>query len=81
MAWIDYVPDAEAGERLRRVLEKLLEDGEPVDNILRIHSVNPPALLHHLRLYEHAMRGPSPLSEAQREMIALVVSATNDCFY
>jgi alkylhydroperoxidase family enzyme len=81
MAYIDYVPDAEAGERLRRIRDKLREDGEPVDNILRIHSVNPPALLHHLRLYEHAMRGPSPLSEAQREMIAVVVSAANDCFY
>lgn len=81
MAYIDYVPDRDTGERLRRILDALREDGDPVDNILRIHSVNPPALLHHLRLYEHAMRGASPLEEAQREMIALVVSAANDCFY
>lgn len=81
MAYIDYVPDRDAGERLGRILDALRRDDDPVDNILRIHSVNPPALLHHLRLYEHAMRGPSPLSEERREMIALVVSATNDCFY
>lgn len=81
MAHIDYVPHHEAGERLRRIREALREGEEPVDNILRIHSVNPPALLHHVRLYEHAMRGPSPLSEAQREMIAVVVSSANDCFY
>lgn len=81
MAHIDYVPDHEAPERLRRIRDALREGDEPVDNVLRIHSVNPPALLHHVRLYEHAMRGPSALTEAQREMIALVVSATNDCFY
>jgi AhpD family alkylhydroperoxidase len=27
------------------------------------------------------MRGPSPLSRAQREMLAVVVSAENECFY
>lgn len=66
MAYIDYADS---------------DDRAKTDNILRVHSVNPPALRHHVRLYEHAMRGPSPLSEVQREMIALAVSAANDCFY
>lgn len=81
MAYIDYVfPDAADG-RLRRLFEGASDAHGRVDNIVWIHSVNPPAMSHHLRLYEHAMRGPSPLSEAQREMIALSVSAANDCFY
>jgi len=36
---------------------------------------------HHFDLYAHLMRGSSPLSLVQREMIAIVVSACNDCFY
>ena len=51
------------------------------DNILRIHGLNPPSLDHHLRMYAHLMRGPSPLTRVQREMIAVTVSAANDCFY
>ncbi|MDH3270794.1 MAG: carboxymuconolactone decarboxylase family protein [Gemmatimonadota bacterium] len=81
MAFIDYVAYAHAEGRLARLLERLSGGPGGVDNIVWIHSVNPPAMEHHLRLYEHAMRGPSPLSHIQREMIALAVSAANDCFY
>ncbi len=52
-----------------------------VDKIIRIHSLNPPSMEHHVRLYAHLMRGPSPLSRIQREMIAVTVSAVIDCFY
>jgi alkylhydroperoxidase family enzyme len=52
-----------------------------MDNILRIHSLNPPSMAHHVQLYAHLMRGRSPLTRAQREMIAVTVSAENDCFY
>jgi alkylhydroperoxidase family enzyme len=44
-------------------------------------SPNPPVLVGSMHLYVAAMRGPSPLSRAQREMLAVVVSAANDCFY
>lgn len=52
-----------------------------LDNILRVHSLDPPSMEHHYGLYKHLMAGPSPLSRVQREMIAVVVSAENDCFY
>lgn len=81
MAYIDYVAPHEGDPKLRRLHEHLAGPDGHVDNIVWIHSVNPPAMRHHLALYEHAMRGPSPLSAVQREMIALAVSATNDCFY
>ena len=32
-------------------------------------------------LTQTAMRGPSSLSEAERELIAAYVSARNDCFF
>lgn len=81
MAYIDYVSPDGADAPLARLFERLSDERSSVDNIVWIHSVNPPAMTHHLRLYEHAMRGPSPLSRIQREMIAVAVSAANDCFY
>jgi alkylhydroperoxidase family enzyme len=38
-------------------------------------------MLDHYALYRTSMYGPSPLSRAEREAIAVVVSAANDCFY
>ena len=81
MAHIRYVPAEEAGSRLASLLEKYSNPSGTVDNILHIHSLNPPSLQHHVQLYSHLMRGPSPLTRIQREMIAVVVSAENECFY
>ncbi len=34
-----------------------------------------------MKLYGALLFGPSPLSRWQREMLAVVTSKTNDCFY
>jgi alkylhydroperoxidase family enzyme len=82
MAYIPYVPDDEATGLLAELYRRHGAGREVgLDNILRIHSLNPPSLGHHATLYAHLMRGPSPLTRTQREMIALTVSAANDCFY
>jgi len=81
LAYIPYV-EYEAAERpLTELYRRYGGPKGEVDNILRIHSLNPPSLEHHVRLYSHLMRGKSPLSRIQREMIAVTVSAVNDCFY
>lgn len=67
MAFIEYVPAREW---------KL----DP-DNILRIHGINPRVLRAHLELYKAVMHAESPLSRAQREMLAVAVSAYNGCHY
>ena len=66
---------------LRRIYDKYSAADGSLDHILAVHSLNPLSLDHHVVLYAHLMRGPSPLSRVQREMIAVVVSAENDCFY
>lgn len=81
MAHIPYVPYEEAGAELKASYERLGGPTGQVDNIMRIHSLDPPSMLYHVQYYRHIMRGPSPLSRAQREMIAVAVSAANDCFY
>ncbi len=78
MAWIKQLEAADAEGKLKEIYERF---GGELDNILKIHSLNPLSLEHHYRMYAHLMRGHSRLSRAEREMIAVVVSRTNDCFY
>ncbi len=79
MAYIPYVPFAEAEGLLAELYDRY--GREAIDNIIRIHSLNPRSMRDHVDLYAHLMRGRSPLSRIRREMIAVVVSAENDCFY
>lgn len=72
MAFVRYVPDDQIPAE-DRVPDK--------DNILRIHGVHSRAMRLHHDLYAELMRGPSPLSRVQREMLAVVVSAVNHCHY
>jgi len=81
LAHIPYVPYEKAEGPLAELYRRYGGSDMSVDNIIRIHSLNPPSMEHHVRLYAHLMRGPSPLSRVQREMIAVTVSAVNDCFY
>ncbi|MFQ5529706.1 MAG: carboxymuconolactone decarboxylase family protein [Gemmatimonadota bacterium] len=50
-------------------------------HILELQSLHPEALEAHRAFYRTIMFGNSPLSRAERESIAVVVSAANDCFY
>ena len=73
--------DEESPRDLQEMYARLAPPGTPLDNILRIHSLNPRSLQLHYDLYRHLMYGPSDLSRAEREMIAVVVSRVNDCHY
>jgi len=81
MAFIPYVPAEQAGGLLRELYERYTNESGAVDNIVRIHSLNPKSMRDHMGLYAHLMRGRSPLTRIQREMIAVAVSAANGCFY
>ncbi len=60
---------------------KRAEDAESIDNILASHSLYQDAMRAHVALYRTIMFGPSPLTRAEREAIAVAVSAANDCHY
>jgi alkylhydroperoxidase family enzyme len=72
MAFIQYVAAAELS----------LADRVPDnDNIIQVHSIHPAVMRAHWQLYRQLMHGPGPLSRRQRELIALRVSALNQCHY
>ena len=81
MSWISEIDVDEADEKLARIYADLIEKRGKVSNILKVHSLNPEAMQNHLDLYMTIMFGPSGLSRAEREAIAVVVSASNDCSY
>jgi uncharacterized peroxidase-related enzyme len=81
MAWIRIIRESEATGKLKKMYDKLIEPWGGVDNIMKIHSLNPRSLWAHFEFYAAVMRGKSDLSRAQREMIAVVVSSINQCHY
>jgi uncharacterized peroxidase-related enzyme len=81
MSWITEIGADEAGEKLAAIYAELGEKRGKVSNILKVHSLNPAAMGNHLELYMTLMFGKSGLSRAEREAIAVVVSAANDCAY
>jgi alkylhydroperoxidase family enzyme len=52
-----------------------------VFNIVKSMSLNPSVLNRSMALYAAIMFGPSELSRAERELLAVVVSNANDCHY
>ena len=82
MAWIRTVPPGEATGLLKHLYDEALARAGKVFNVLRIQSLRPEVLRAGVALYQELMLSPrSPLSRAQREMIAVAVSRANGCHY
>ena len=81
MAWIDTINERDADGSLKDQYEKLKDSRSGVDNILKIHSLNPESLDAHVQLYKTIMYGKSPIRRVNREMIAVLVSSINQCHY
>jgi uncharacterized peroxidase-related enzyme len=81
MSWIQEIEVSEAEGALAETYAHLIEKRGKVANILAVHSLNPDALGNHLDLYMTLMFGKSGLSRMEREAVAVVVSASNECEY
>jgi uncharacterized peroxidase-related enzyme len=81
MAYIGIIEPGKAEGDLKMVYNQAERRAGRVYNILKIMSRSPHALKASMELYTGTMFGPSELSRAQREMLAVVVSAANHCHY
>jgi hypothetical protein len=90
MTWIRTIPIEEADEKLRRVMEaqraiypkEYATPGSPGgDSVVASHTLMPDALYHIFSAFGAMMASDLPLSRAQHEMIATMVSVLNRCFY
>lgn len=81
MPWIHQIPLAEATGLLKQEFDKALQRAGRVWHIVHIMSLNPRVLKASIEHYGAVMYGQSPLSRAQRELLATVVAAENHCYY
>jgi uncharacterized peroxidase-related enzyme len=81
MSWIHEVDEAGATGEIAVLYEELRAKRGKVSNILKVHSLRPAALQHHLDLYMGIMFGPGGINRRQRELIAVAVSQANRCAY
>ena len=81
MPYIKQISDDEATGTVKRELVKAIKRAGRIWNIVRIMTPNAEILRTSMSLYIAAMHGESPLSRAQREMLAVVVSQVNHCRY
>lgn len=93
MAWIKTIPFEEADEKLRDILMKTrlsyppeyatpAPGASPInESIVDSHTLIPDALQHAFMTFSALMSPDLPLKRRQHEMIATMVSVTNDCYY
>lgn len=93
MAWIKTIPLAEVDGKLLELITKqrtmypaeYRESTADVtgtdESIVESHTLIPDALYHAFSTFGALMSPDLPLERRQHEMIATMVSVTNDCFY
>ena len=81
MAWIKTVNEKNAAGPLKEEYDGAVARAGRVFEILKVQSLKPEYIAAMIALYRAAMFGPSKLTRAQREMLAVVVSVTNQCHY
>jgi uncharacterized peroxidase-related enzyme len=76
------VPDAATlDDDLQAIWAKCVEKLGFVPNVYNAYSLKPQRLRHFMAMYNDIMLAPSGLSKLEREMIAVVVSSANRCYY
>lgn len=81
MAYIKVIEHENSTGELKGIYDYLVAARGKLADVHKIQSLNPPTVLSHMNLYKDIMFGQSPLKRYQREMIAVVVSASNKCEY
>jgi uncharacterized peroxidase-related enzyme len=76
------VPDATTlDEDLQAVFGKCVDKLGLVPNVLATYSIRPQRLRNFMAMYNEIMFSESGLTKLEREMIAVVVSSVNRCYY
>jgi alkylhydroperoxidase family enzyme len=82
MAFIDYIEYDDASPELKKLYQRSGAPKRTPANIIRVSGVNPKSYAAHLAFNMGVMGNQdSALAPQQRELIAVVVSAINQCHY
>lgn len=81
-SWIKIVQPEEADGELRQVYEKAQSPHGTVDNVMKVHSLQPKTMLGHLSLYKSILHNPDmTLPTWFLEVVASYTSIINNCEY
>ena len=81
MAHLRLIEPDDADGDLREQYDAAIARAGKVFNIVKSMSLRPAVLRQSMDLYRAIMFGASELSRAERELLATVVSAANECRY
>jgi uncharacterized peroxidase-related enzyme len=81
IAWIKTVRQEEATGYVKSLYEGFRKQRGWIPNILKATTIRPEVPRGWVPFFNTLMYGPSGLTRPQKEMIALVVSAGNQCHY
>lgn len=81
MAYIETIDYKNSTGLLREIYDDLLKKRGKLADVHQIQSLHPETIVTHMDLYLSIMFGKSPISRSQREMIAVIVSVSNQCKY
>jgi len=81
MPWIEVIAPEKAEGRLKELYREATQRAGKVFHIVRTMSLAPRILEKSFDVYLAVMYAPRGLERRQREMLAVVVSRTNDCHY
>lgn len=85
MAYIPTIDESRASGPLQEMYDRYArpvdDERSAVNDILKVHSSNPPAIEAHVGIAVSALLMESPLSRIEREIIGVVVSLVNGCEY
>src|SRR6056297_3042592 len=81
MSRIKVIQPEEATDRLKEIYDELVKKRGKLADVHKIQSLRTESIVAHMDLYMEIMFTKSELSRAEREMMAVVVSAANGCEY
>jgi uncharacterized peroxidase-related enzyme len=81
LAWLRVPGEAEVPDEVRALWHRADEKLGFVPNVLRVWALRPEHMLRWRKYMDELLKGESGLTEAQREMIGVVVSSVNRCHY
>ncbi len=80
-AWIQIIDEEDAQGNLEKMYGWAKISRGSLSNVMKVHSLDPESIRLHMDLYLHLMFGKSTITRLEREMIAVVVSQSNNCNY
>mgnify|MGYP001546927041 FL=1 len=78
---LDLPPAKDLPPEVEAYFEKCREKLGMIPNVLSAYAFDPAKLQAFIAMHDDLMRAPSGLTRLEREMIAVVVSSINRCFY